>query len=133
MRARPWSSRARAGCRCSRSSWPKALGAWVIATTSGPAKAARLLEIGADDVIDYRATPDWPARVRELTGGQGADRVVDVAGLVDQSLKLWRSEAMSPAWASSPIRRRHSIPGCCSPWARPCVLSPSAAAHSFSR
>ncbi|KUJ69620.1 NADPH:quinone oxidoreductase [Streptomyces albus subsp. albus] len=64
----------------------KALGARVIATTSGPRKAARLLELGADDVIDYRATPDWPDKVRELTGGRGADRVVDVAGLLQQSL-----------------------------------------------
>ncbi|MFF4127201.1 NAD(P)-dependent alcohol dehydrogenase [Microbispora rosea] len=65
----------------------KTLGARVIATTSGPGKAARLLDLGADDVIDYRAVPDWPARVRELTGGRGADRVIDVAGLLEQSLK----------------------------------------------
>ncbi|MGP3910122.1 zinc-dependent alcohol dehydrogenase family protein [Nonomuraea sp. 10N515B] len=65
----------------------KALGARVIATTSSPAKAQRLAELGADEVIDYRATPDWPAEVRELTGGRGADRVVDVAGLLEQSLK----------------------------------------------
>ncbi|WP_433256734.1 zinc-dependent alcohol dehydrogenase family protein [Streptosporangium sp. CA-135522] len=65
----------------------KMLGARVIATTSGPDKAARLIELGADEVIDYRAAPDWPAKVRELTGGQGADRVIDVAGLLEQSLK----------------------------------------------
>ncbi|MFF5210478.1 NAD(P)-dependent alcohol dehydrogenase [Streptosporangium sp. NPDC000396] len=65
----------------------KMLGARVIATTSDPAKAARLVELGADEVIDYRAMPDWPAKVRELTGGQGADRIIDVAGLLEQSLK----------------------------------------------
>ncbi|GAA2406025.1 NAD(P)-dependent alcohol dehydrogenase [Nonomuraea africana] len=65
----------------------KALGARVIATTSSPAKADRLAELGADAVIDYRATPDWPEGVRELTAGQGADRIVDVTGLLDQSLK----------------------------------------------
>ncbi|MGW0659842.1 zinc-dependent alcohol dehydrogenase family protein [Streptodolium elevatio] len=65
----------------------KALGARVIATTSSPEKAARLVELGADDVVDYRATPDWPGRVRELTGGRGADRVVDIAGLLEQSLR----------------------------------------------
>ncbi|MEV2271668.1 zinc-dependent alcohol dehydrogenase family protein [Nonomuraea africana] len=65
----------------------KALGARVIATTSSPAKADRLAELGADAVIDYRAIPDWPERVRELTAGQGADRIVDVTGLLDQSLK----------------------------------------------
>ncbi|MFF4773516.1 zinc-dependent alcohol dehydrogenase family protein [Microtetraspora fusca] len=65
----------------------KALGARVIATTSGPAKASRLAELGADEVVDYRATPDWPREIRELTGGRGADRVVEVAGLLEQSLK----------------------------------------------
>ncbi|MER6943759.1 NAD(P)-dependent alcohol dehydrogenase [Nonomuraea sp. NPDC000554] len=65
----------------------KALGARVIATTSGPAKAARLTELGADEVVDYRATPDWPGKIRELTGGLGADRVVDVAGLLEDSLR----------------------------------------------
>ncbi|MGN9843589.1 zinc-dependent alcohol dehydrogenase family protein [Nonomuraea sp. H19] len=68
-------------------SFAKALGARVIATTSGPAKAARLSELGADEVIDYQAMPDWPAKVLELTGGQGADRVVDVAGLLEHSLR----------------------------------------------
>ncbi|MFI6497821.1 NAD(P)-dependent alcohol dehydrogenase [Nonomuraea typhae] len=65
----------------------KALGARVIATTSSPAKARRLTELGADAVVDYRATPDWAAEVRELTEGHGADRVIDVAGLLEQSLK----------------------------------------------
>ena len=65
----------------------KTLGARVIATTSSPEKALRLRGLGADEVIDYRAVPDWPARVRELTGGRGADRVIDVAGLLEQSLK----------------------------------------------
>lgn len=64
----------------------KALGARVIATTSSAAKARRLTELGADETIDYRAEPDWPAVVRELTSGRGADRVVDVAGLLSQSL-----------------------------------------------
>ncbi|NEA52950.1 NAD(P)-dependent alcohol dehydrogenase [Streptomyces sp. SID13666] len=65
----------------------KALGARVIATTSSPDKARRLIELGADEVIDYRSTPDWASKVVELTGGRGADRVVDVAGLLEQSLK----------------------------------------------
>ncbi|WTX00511.1 NAD(P)-dependent alcohol dehydrogenase [Streptomycetaceae bacterium NBC_01309] len=65
----------------------KALGARVVATTSSPAKAERLRGLGADEVVDYRAEPDWSARVRELTGGRGADRVVDVAGLLEDSLR----------------------------------------------
>jgi NADPH:quinone reductase-like Zn-dependent oxidoreductase len=63
------------------------LGARVIATTGDPAKAVRLSELGADEVIDHRATPDWDAPVRELTGGRGADRVVDVVGTLDRSLR----------------------------------------------
>jgi NADPH:quinone reductase-like Zn-dependent oxidoreductase len=58
----------------------KAFGARVIATTSGPEKARRLRELGADEVIDYRASPDWADQVRALTGGRGVDRVVEVGG-----------------------------------------------------
>jgi len=58
----------------------KRLGARVIATTSGPEKAERLKALGADEVIDYTVTPDWSARVQELTGGQGVDRIVEVGG-----------------------------------------------------
>ncbi|MFF0574703.1 zinc-dependent alcohol dehydrogenase family protein [Streptosporangium saharense] len=65
----------------------KALGARVIATTGDPGKAARLLDLGADEVVDHRAVPDWPARVRELTGGRGADHVIDVTGHLELSLR----------------------------------------------
>jgi NADPH:quinone reductase-like Zn-dependent oxidoreductase len=58
----------------------KALGARLIATTSSPEKALRLRELGADDVIDYRTSPDWGDQVRALTGGRGVDRVVEVGG-----------------------------------------------------
>ncbi|GAA2170980.1 MULTISPECIES: zinc-dependent alcohol dehydrogenase family protein [Glycomyces] len=65
----------------------KALGAKVIATTSSPEKARRLRELGADGVVDYTASPDWAAEVRDLTAGRGADRVVDVTGLLAASLR----------------------------------------------
>ena len=58
----------------------KALGARVIATTSSPDKAQKLRALGADEVIDYRASPDWGDHVRALTGGRGVDRVVEVGG-----------------------------------------------------
>jgi NADPH:quinone reductase-like Zn-dependent oxidoreductase len=58
----------------------KALGARVIATTSDPDKAERLRQLGADHVIDYRATKDWGEQARALTGGRGVDRVVEVGG-----------------------------------------------------
>ena len=58
----------------------KALGARVIATTSSPENAARLRELGADEVIDYRTSPEWGDQVRALTGGRGVDRIVEIGG-----------------------------------------------------
>lgn len=58
----------------------KLFGARVIATTSSPAKARILREIGADDVVDYSAVQDWHLAVRELTGGRGVDRIVEIGG-----------------------------------------------------
>jgi NADPH:quinone reductase-like Zn-dependent oxidoreductase len=58
----------------------KLAGARVIITSSSDAKLARARELGADDGVNYRTTPDWPRAVRELTRGEGADLVVDTAG-----------------------------------------------------
>ncbi|KAH8701809.1 putative alcohol dehydrogenase [Talaromyces proteolyticus] len=59
----------------------KAVGARVIATTSSNEKALFLQRLGADHVINYRETPDWGSRVKQLTpGGVGVDLVVEVAG-----------------------------------------------------
>jgi NADPH:quinone reductase-like Zn-dependent oxidoreductase len=56
------------------------LGARVIATSSTPEKAKRLKALGASDVINYTETPDWDAKVRELTDGRGVDCVVEIGG-----------------------------------------------------
>src|SRR5918996_1512163 len=63
-----------------------AMGARVIATTGNDARAGLLRELGADVVLNYRDTPDWPAAVRAATGGRGADLIVEVAGTLDPSL-----------------------------------------------
>ncbi|MGZ5911988.1 MAG: zinc-dependent alcohol dehydrogenase family protein [Reyranella sp.] len=55
-------------------------GARVIATSSSTAKAERLKKMGAEAVIDYRATPDWDKETMKLTGGRGADITVEVGG-----------------------------------------------------
>ncbi len=55
-------------------------GARVIATSSSAAKAERLKTMGAEAVIDYRATPDWDKETMRLTGGRGADITVEVGG-----------------------------------------------------
>src|SRR5262245_7411117 len=66
----------------------KLFGARVIATTSSEEKAKRLKAVGADDVINYRTTPDWHLAVRDLTNGRGVDQVVDVGGgTLEQSIK----------------------------------------------
>lgn len=63
-----------------------AIGARVIATTGNDARVGLLRELGADVVLNYRDTPDWPAAVRAATGGRGADLVVEVAGTLESSL-----------------------------------------------
>lgn len=58
----------------------RAMGARVIATSSSDEKLERLRGLGAAEVINYKATPDWGAKVREMTGGAGADHIVEVGG-----------------------------------------------------
>ena len=57
----------------------RVLGARVIATTSTPEKAARAVELGSDQVINYNEE-DITDRAKALTGGRGVDVVVDHVG-----------------------------------------------------
>lgn len=66
------------------------LGARVIVTSSSDAKLARARDLGADGTINYRLTPDWPAQVRDLTNGRGADLVVDTAGSLAEAIDAVR-------------------------------------------
>jgi NADPH:quinone reductase-like Zn-dependent oxidoreductase len=70
----------------------KALGARVIITSSSDEKLKKARELGADEGVNYRTTPDWAKRVRELTGGRGVDHVVEVGGggTLEQSIKAVR-------------------------------------------
>lgn len=65
----------------------KLLGATVIATTGHADKEQRLRDLGADEVVNYRAVPDWHTAVRDITRGRGVDRVVHTAGTLEQSLE----------------------------------------------
>ena len=56
-------------------------GARVVSVTSSADKAKRLLGLGADEAIDRSRTPDWETAVRDLTGGAGAEHVVDTVGM----------------------------------------------------
>jgi NADPH:quinone reductase-like Zn-dependent oxidoreductase len=58
----------------------KLFGARVIATTSSEEKATQLKSLGAEEVINYRTTPDWHVEVRRLTGGRGVNHIVEVGG-----------------------------------------------------
>lgn len=54
-------------------------GARPIAIVSGPEKAAYARSLGAAETID-RTTEDFVARTLSITGGKGADRIVDIVG-----------------------------------------------------
>jgi NADPH:quinone reductase-like Zn-dependent oxidoreductase len=58
----------------------KMAGATVIATSSSDEKLEKLKALGADAVINYRKTPDWGQKAREITGGRGVDHVIEVGG-----------------------------------------------------
>jgi NADPH:quinone reductase-like Zn-dependent oxidoreductase len=58
----------------------KATGARVIVTSRSDEKLARARELGADEVVNYAAIPDWDREVWNLTGKRGADRVIEVGG-----------------------------------------------------
>jgi NADPH:quinone reductase-like Zn-dependent oxidoreductase len=67
-------------------------GARVIATSSSDEKIARIRELGADDTINYKSTPDWDREVFRLTDKVGVDHVVEVggAGTLPRSLNAVR-------------------------------------------
>ncbi|MGX5805492.1 zinc-dependent alcohol dehydrogenase family protein [Bradyrhizobium sp. Arg314] len=66
----------------------KLAGARVIVTTSSAEKADRLRRLGADEVVNYKETPQWGRAVRESTGGAGVDHVVEIgeADTLEQSI-----------------------------------------------
>jgi NADPH:quinone reductase-like Zn-dependent oxidoreductase len=59
----------------------KMAGANVIITSSSDAKLERARALGADHGINYKTTPDWEKKVLDLTGGLGADHVIDTGGV----------------------------------------------------
>jgi NADPH:quinone reductase-like Zn-dependent oxidoreductase len=71
----------------------RALGARTIVTSSSDEKLGRARELGADATINHRSD-DVAAAVKELTGGQGADVVVEHVGedTWQRSLQVVRQE-----------------------------------------
>ncbi len=86
-------------------------GAQVIAAAGGAAKGAIAREHGAIEALDY-GEPDWAMRVKELTGGRGADIVFDSVGgdVTEQSLKCiaWGGRLLIAGFSSGTIP---AIPG----------------------
>jgi NADPH2:quinone reductase len=84
----------------------KAMGATVIATARGADKLAVAKEHGADHVLDSEAG-DIRGRVKELTGGLGADVVYDPVGgaMFDASLRAvaWEGRIVVIGFASGHV------------------------------
>ena len=58
----------------------KVAGARVIVTSSSDEKLEKLKRLGADDLINYRSTPNWGEQAKALTDGRGVDHVIEVGG-----------------------------------------------------
>jgi NADPH2:quinone reductase len=85
----------------------KTLGARVIAAAGGADKLAVAKSRGADELIDYRSE-SIRDRVRELTGGKGADIVYDPVGgdAFEQALRAvnWEARMLVIGFASGRIQ-----------------------------
>lgn len=70
----------------------KLLGARAIITSSSDDKLERARQLGADQLINYKANPNWERQVRELTDKVGVDHIVEVggAGTLEKSLACVR-------------------------------------------
>jgi NADPH2:quinone reductase len=86
----------------------KQLGARVIAAAGGPEKLAIARDHGADELIDYKRE-SIRDRVRELTGGLGADVVFDPVGgdAFDQALRAvnWEARMLIIGFAGGRIQQ----------------------------
>jgi NADPH:quinone reductase-like Zn-dependent oxidoreductase len=67
-------------------------GARVIVTSSSEKKLERAKALGADEVINYKKTPDWDKEVLNFTNSRGVDHVIEVggAGTLSKSLNSVR-------------------------------------------
>jgi len=70
----------------------KLAGLRVIVTSRSDEKLARAKTLGADETINYEATPDWDKAARALTDGLGPHQILEVggAGTLARSLRCVR-------------------------------------------
>ena len=82
------------------------MGATVIATASSAEKLALTQQYGADHIINY-TEEDFRTRVKEITGGKGANVIYDPVGgdVFDQSLRCiaWEGRLVVVGFASGRI------------------------------
>ena len=71
----------------------KMAGARVIMTSSRDDKLARARQLGADETINYRTTPDWDRVAKDLTEGEGCDHVIELGGAdtLERSIRAART------------------------------------------
>jgi NADPH:quinone reductase-like Zn-dependent oxidoreductase len=69
-----------------------AAGLRTLITSSSDEKLARAKAMGADHLVNYRQEPEWSKPVRAVTGGVGADLIIEVGGggTIEQSMKAIR-------------------------------------------
>ena len=86
----------------------KVMGARVIACASSDDKLAFCREMGADDTVNY-THDDLKARLKELTGGKGADVIYDAVGgdYSEQALRAtaWNGRFLVIGFAAGDIPR----------------------------
>lgn len=68
-------------------------GAHVIVTSSSDEKLQRAMDLGADEGINYVATPGWGKTAKQMTDHAGVDLIVEVGGqkTLPQSLRAIRA------------------------------------------
>lgn len=71
----------------------RAMGATVVVTSSSDEKLHRAQALGAQLGINYERFPEWATELRRLTGGRGADLVVELGGAqsLAQSIRAVRT------------------------------------------
>ena len=66
----------------------KMVGAQAMVISGSEEKMQRAKDLGADEVLNYRENPEWGKQVREFSGGEGIDHIVEVGGRnTSQSLR----------------------------------------------
>lgn len=75
-----------------------ASGATVISTSSSDEKLKVAKKLGATHLINYKTTPDWDDEVLKLTGGRGADHILEACVMSVICEEATRSQSYLTGW-----------------------------------